>query len=293
MPEWGGLAFEAEQGVMPFCKSERALARVSTVRYHAGDRHASFLADFLGNYAIAFPICPLYATKMRVPLLRAYNGHFGCTCYHPLFVFNQLGDVERCALRPGNVHSADGWHAVLEPVIARYRGTVKRLYFRGDAAFANPEIYEFIEAEGMGYTIRLPANSVLQDRIGYLLKRPVGRPPLEVRRYYASFSYQAKSWRKPRRVVAKVEWHPGELYPRVGFIVTNLSRPAERIVAFYNQRGTCEHGSKRARARSNGLGCHAVLSPPTRSAFSSTRSPTASATSCARWRCRRQRSRGR
>src|SRR5712672_61635 len=46
----------------------------------------------------------------------AYNGHFGCTCYHPLFVFNQLGDVERCALRSGNVHSADGWRAVLEPV---------------------------------------------------------------------------------------------------------------------------------------------------------------------------------
>ena len=68
----------------------------------------------------------------------AYNGHFGCTCYHPLFVFNQLGDLERCALRPGNVHSADGWRAVLEPVVARYRGTVKRLYFRGDAAFANP-----------------------------------------------------------------------------------------------------------------------------------------------------------
>src|SRR5882724_6666537 len=67
----------------------------------------------------------------------AYNGHFGCTCYHPLFVFNQLGDLERCALRPGNVHSADGWRAVLEPVVARYRGTVKRLYFRGDAAFAN------------------------------------------------------------------------------------------------------------------------------------------------------------
>ena len=46
----------------------------------------------------------------------AYNGHFGCTCYHPLFVFNPLGDVERCALRSGNVHSADSWRAVLEPV---------------------------------------------------------------------------------------------------------------------------------------------------------------------------------
>ena len=71
----------------------------------------------------------------------AYNGHFGCTCYHPLFLFNQLGDVERCALRSGNVHSADGWRAVLEPVVARYRDTAKRRYFRGDAAFANPEIY--------------------------------------------------------------------------------------------------------------------------------------------------------
>jgi Transposase DDE domain group 1 len=174
----------------------------------------------------------------------AYNGHFGCTCYHPLFVFNQLGDVERCALRPGNVHSADGWRVVLEPVVARYRDTVKRLYFRGDAAFANPEIYEFLEAEGMGYAIRLPANSILQSKIGYLLKRPVGRPPHELRRYFASFSYQAQSWGKPRRVVSKVEWHPGELYPRVGFIVTNLARPAERVVTFYNQRGTAEQWIK-------------------------------------------------
>jgi len=174
----------------------------------------------------------------------AYNGHFGCTCYHPLFVFNQFGDVERCTLRAGNAHSADGWRAVLEPVIARYRGSVKRLYFRGDAAFANPEMYEYLEAEGIGYAIRLPANRILQDRIGYLLKRPVGRPPHAVRRYYASFSYQAQSWNKSRHVVAKVEWHPDELYPRVGFIVSNLPRSAEGIVAFYNQRGRCEQHIK-------------------------------------------------
>ena len=170
----------------------------------------------------------------------AYNGHFACTCYHPLFVFNQFGDVERCVLRPGNVHSADGWRALLEPVIARYRGIVRHLYFRGDAAFANPEIYELLEAEGASYTIRLPANQVLQDKIGHLLKRPVGRPPHEVRRCYASFRYQAQSWSKPRHVVAKVEWRPDELYPRVGFIVTNLARSAEGTVVFYNQRGTCE-----------------------------------------------------
>src|SRR5919112_1210048 len=65
----------------------------------------------------------------------AYNGHFGCTCYHPLFVFDQFGDLERCALRPGNVHRAAGWREVLEPGIARYRRGMRRRYFRADAAF--------------------------------------------------------------------------------------------------------------------------------------------------------------
>ena len=96
----------------------------------------------------------------------AYNGHFACTCYHPLFVFNQFGDLERSALRPGNVHSADGWKDMLEPAMARYRERDLRRYFRADAAFANPEVYEFLEAEDYKYTIRLPANCVLQDRIG-------------------------------------------------------------------------------------------------------------------------------
>jgi Transposase DDE domain group 1 len=176
--------------------------------------------------------------------LSVWNGHFECTCYHPLFVFNQFGDLERGALRPGNVHSADGWHDVLDPVVARYRGKVSRIYFRADAAFAMPGVYEYLEDKRITYAIRLPANRVLQEQIGHLLRRPVGRPPNHVRRSHASFRYQAGSWATPRRVIAKVEWHPGELVPRVGFIVTNMSRPAERVVAFYNQRGTAEQWIK-------------------------------------------------
>lgn len=174
----------------------------------------------------------------------AYNGHFGCTCYHPLFLFNHLGDLERCSLRPGNVHSAEGWPDVLEPVVERYKKRKVRLYFRGDAAFASPDLYEYLEAEGILYAIRIKANKVLQEHIAYLLRRPVGRPPKYVQRFHASFSYRAGSWDRKRRVVAKVEWHPGDLYPRVGFIVTNLSRPAERVVAFYNHRGTAEQWIK-------------------------------------------------
>jgi hypothetical protein len=87
----------------------------------------------------------------------------------------------------------------------RYQGKVSRIYFRADAGFANPEVYEYLEAEGIKYGIRLPANRVLQERIGHLLTRSIGHPPNEVRRSYANFTHQAETWTKPRRVVAKVE----------------------------------------------------------------------------------------
>jgi hypothetical protein len=76
-----------------------------------------------------------------------WNGHFGCTCYHPLFVFNQFGDFGAMRASSGNVHSADGWEDVLKPLIARYQGTVDSIAFRGDAAFAQPNMYEFLESE--------------------------------------------------------------------------------------------------------------------------------------------------
>src|SRR5215472_8903525 len=230
------------------------LGRFET-RWLAADTNLSLLTDLCGDWidlvhsrrpprGIVLDMDSSVSPTHGEQELSVWNGHYQCTCYHPLFVFNQFGDLERCALRPGNVHSADGWEDVLKPVILRYRGRVWRIYFRADAAFAMPGVYEYLEAEHIKYAIRLPANQVLQNRIGYLLKRPVGRPPNEVRRHYANFTYQAASWSKPRRVIAKVEWHPGELYPRVGFIVTNMSRPAERVVAFYNKRGTCEQWIK-------------------------------------------------
>ena len=155
--------------------------------------------------------------------------------------------------------SAEDWRLVLEPVVARYRERGVALHFRADAAFAKPEVYELLEAEGIRYAIRLSANQVLQERIGYLLKRPVGRPPKKPIVSYASFRYQAKGWTKARRVVAKVEWHQGELYPRVGFIVTNLARPAKRVVKFYNGRGTAEQHIKEGKnaIRWTRLSCHA------------------------------------
>jgi hypothetical protein len=134
-----------------------------------------------------------------------------------------------------------------------------RAHFRADAAFAKPEIYELLEGEGICYAIRLPANQVLQRRIGHLLTRPVGRPSKKPVVWFTSFRYQAKGWTRARRVVAKVEWHQGELWPRVGFIVTNLSRPNRRVVKFYNGRGTAEQWIKEGKnaLRWTRLSCHA------------------------------------
>ncbi len=64
-------------------------------------------------------------------------------------LFNQFGDLERSLLDPGNAHSADGWRDVLEPVVEHYRERDLRRDFRGDVAFAAPDIYEFLEAEGV------------------------------------------------------------------------------------------------------------------------------------------------
>jgi hypothetical protein len=174
----------------------------------------------------------------------AYNGHFESTCYHPLFCFNNFGDCEGAVLRPGNVHSADGWRKFLSPIVSRYKEMDKKLYLRGDAAFASPDIYEYLEDNSILYAIRLKANNNLSREIDHLTTRPVGRPPKKPRIFYHSFSYRAASWNKYRRVVAKVEWHAGELFPRVGFIVTNLQRKPSNVTRFYNKRGLCEQWIK-------------------------------------------------
>ncbi len=170
----------------------------------------------------------------------AFNGHFGCTCYYPLFVFNQFGDLERVMLGRGNQHRAKLWRRVLLPVIARYRELDLPKYFRGDAAFDSPKLMTVLEAEGYWYAIRLKANAVLERQIAHMPKRLVGRPPKKPKVFYHSFRHQSKSWDRSRRVVAKIEWHAGELFPRVGFVVTNLRRSPKRVVKFYNGRGTAE-----------------------------------------------------
>src|SRR5208282_496868 len=200
----------------------------------------------------------------------AYNGHFESTCYHPLLLFNGEGDCLGAKLRPGNVHSAEDWDEVLLPEIERQQALGKEVVFRADAAFAKPEIYEALEERGVKYAIRIPANDSLGRDIAELLTRPAGRPGHKPIVWYKGFLYQAASWRVARRVVAKVEFHAGELFPRVGFIVTNLETPSRAVVRFYNKRGTAEQWIKEGKqaVKMTRLSCHRFRSNQVRLALS-------------------------
>ncbi len=147
---------------------------------------------------------------------------------------------------------------MLKPIVERYRNQNLDCYFRGDAAFANPDIYEYLESENFFYAIRLPANDILQQNIAHLLKRPVGRPSFAPVVLYHDFFYKAVSWEHGCRVIAKVEWHRGELFPRVGFIVTNLRWQPKKVVRFYNMRGTAEQWIKEGKnaIKWTRLSCH-------------------------------------
>jgi hypothetical protein len=188
----------------------------------------------------------------------AYNGHFESTCYDPLLLFNREGDCLAAKLRPGNVHSADDWEELLLPGIERQQQLGKEVVFRADAAFAKPEIYEKSEGRGVKYAIRIPANDSLEREIAELLTRPVGRASHKPVVRYKSFLYQSASWTKARRVVAKVEFHSGELFPRVGFIVTNLETDSRAVVRFYNKRGTAEQWIREGKqaVKMTRLSCH-------------------------------------
>ncbi len=139
----------------------------------------------------------------------AYNGHFESACYHPLLLFNREGDCLAAKLRPGNVHSAEGWEELLLPEVERQQAEGKEVAFRADAAFGKPEVYDILEERGVKYAIRIPANDALMRDIAELLTRPAGQPGHKPVVWYKGFLYQAESWKTARRAVAKVEHHSG------------------------------------------------------------------------------------
>jgi len=167
----------------------------------------------------------------------AYNGHFESVCYHPLFLFNSHGD---CLAEAASRKRAqcDDWDELLQPEIDFQQEQGKEIAFRADAApFAKPEI---LRDPGKAVAFSMPfvyqPTKTWSGRLPTILFRPPGRPAQPLVRYRLPLS--AESWSKPRRIVAKVEHHQGELFRESAFIVTNMSLPSRSVGRFYKKRGT-------------------------------------------------------
>jgi hypothetical protein len=158
--------------------------------------------------------------------------------------------------------------------------------FRGDAAFTKPELYEAFEERDVQHAIRLPGNDNLQWNIRELLTRPVGRPSHKPVFRFNSFLYQRATWTIARPVVAKVEFLCGELFTRVGCIVTNLALANRAAVRFYSKRGTAEQSIKEAKQAVVMRGLAGIASAPMKCGSGWVSLPITSGICGGGWRCR-------
>ncbi|MBX3024327.1 IS1380 family transposase [bacterium] len=174
-----------------------------------------------------------------------FNQHYGGYMYHPVLIFDgRSGLLLGSRLRPGNAMGSRQVIPLLRPLLARLRGhfgPAQPLALRADGEFAKPDLLAYAERHGLRYAIGFARNSRLQTLVQPLCEKAEAlweRRGARVR-LYASFSYQAHSWHRPRRVVAKIERTAEGRNLR--FVVTNRRGRAQQIFHWYEQRGQAEN----------------------------------------------------
>jgi hypothetical protein len=197
--------------------------------------------------------------------LSFFHGYYEEHLYHPLLVFDGRDGFPLAAvLRPGNTHAAHGALAVLKRLIKQlkqaYPGAL--ILFRADAGFAVPALYRYLERQDIRYVIGFITNNRVLAQAAPLLSRAQRQyqETGEKQRLFTSFSYQADSWIRPRRIIAKVEYgHPGS---NQRFVVTNLSRNPQFVYDdIYVLRGDAENRIKELKLelKADRLSCHRFL----------------------------------
>ena len=197
--------------------------------------------------------------------LSFFHGYYEEHMYHPLLAFDGLDGFPLAAvLRPGNAHASKGALAVLKRLIKKlkkaYPGVL--ILFRADAGFAVPALYRYLERRKIRYVIGFITNNRVLEKAAPLLKNAQAayQATGEKQRLFTSFSYQAESWTRPRRIIAKVE------YTRLGanqrFVVTNLVRHPQFVYdEVYVLRGDVENRIKELKLelKADRLSCHRFL----------------------------------
>jgi hypothetical protein len=195
--------------------------------------------------------------------LALFNAHYDDYCFQPIHIFDAAtGKPVLSLLRPGKRPSGEEAARILEHVIGRIRHNWPRveITLRGDGHYGTPEVMDFLEDKGCGYIFGLPGNARL-DKIGrpwcedVALRRALtGKETL--RRFFQT-GYQAKSWSRQRKVIARVE--ATSKGADIRFVVTNLSGRAKGLYArVYCARGRMENMIKdhKLYTKSDRTSCH-------------------------------------
>ena len=203
---------------------------------------------------------PAYGKQQLV----LFNGFYGRYMYNPLLLFEgKSGHLLSVLLRGGTAHSSKFADEILKKTIDRLKEKfpTTKFYSRGDSGFGVPAVYELCEQEDVKYAFGIIGNSVLQRKAAKLLTKAkrVYKKTGKATRFYTSFLYSAKSWKRKRRICVKAECNSEGTNLR--FIVTNMKGRSRDIFAFYNSRGECENRIKEIKNgfAADRLSCHTYL----------------------------------
>jgi hypothetical protein len=235
--------------------SAPTLSRLETgaTSEHAGALHEVLMQQFIASHAKAPKELVLDVDATHVPLHgEQERGHFHAYydnyCYLPLYVFAGQ-DMLACVLRPSDRDPASVVSALIKRLLAPLRRAwpKTKVIVRADSGFCRPRVLQRLERWGVGYVIGLQKNSRLQQDVALaelaLADQYAARQAKQ--RMLGEFEYAAKTWDKPRRVIARLEHGPQGANPR--FIVTNLKgSPKVLYERRYCARGEAENRIKEA-----------------------------------------------
>ena len=162
----------------------------------------------------------------------------------PSVLLQSVRGSRACDATTGYVHSAHDWLEVFEPIVARYRRRSIPKFFRGDAAFASPDLYGFLETKQFFYAIRLQANANLYRKIEHLLTRPVGRLLEAAKGFLPQFLLPSEKLGSATPGGCQSRMACRKTFSRIAFIVTSLRWRPRKVVQFYNKGGTAEQWIK-------------------------------------------------
>ncbi|MGH8309863.1 MAG: IS1380 family transposase [Steroidobacteraceae bacterium] len=195
-----------------------------------------------------------------------FNAHYDGHGFLPIHIYDATsGKPVAAVLRPGKTPAGVEVRTILKHVIRRIRRNWPRveIMVRGDAHYGRPEVMDWCEDNGIAYVFGLAGNETLRTLIAPFaddaaVRRALAGAHGKLRRY-ASLSYGAKSWRRQRRVVARIE--ASDKGSDVRFVVTNLDEKAKRLYErLYCARGQMENLIKahKSHLASDRTSCHSA-----------------------------------